>query len=733
MPRDVALQVNGLHCASCVGRAEAALSAVPGVQQVSVNLATGTAQVSAGEQVSPQDLAAALTQAGYPSEPKVDESTADHRHEHETGDFWRRFTIAALLTLPVFLIEMGGHLYPPLHHWVAAEIGMGTWQIVQFALITAVLAWPGRMFFEIGFRALARGAPEMNSLVALGAGAAWAYSTLVTFAPAVIPDASRAVYFEAAGVIVTLILLGRALEARAKGRAGDAISGLIGLRPETAWADRDGQLVEVPLDEVRPGDILMARPGDRIAVDGRILSGTGFVDESMMTGESVPVRKSEGDVVLGGTVNGDSSLRYRAEAVGSDMALSRIVRMVERAQGAKLPVQALVDRITGVFVPVVMALAVIAFLGWLVFGATLAQAMVAGVSVLIIACPCAMGLATPVSVVVGTGRAAQLGVLFRKGDALERLNAVGTVAFDKTGTLTQGQPRVVDREILDDAVSIADIAAVEVQSEHPIARAIVAAASGPFPVASGFQATAGKGAAAQVNGAEIAVGSARFLEERGVDLSPLRAAEGRILAAGATPIFAARDGVAVAAFGIADPVKPHAAEALAALTAEGVRLAMISGDRRDVAEAVGHALGIDTVRAEVLPGDKLDAVRTLQQDGPVAFVGDGINDAPALAQADVGIAMGTGTDVAIEAADVVLMSGDVRGVARAHAISRATLRNIRQNLFWAFAYNAALIPVAMGVFYPIFGWQLSPMLGAGAMALSSVFVVTNALRLRRAG
>ncbi len=732
MPKDIALHVTGLHCASCVGRAEAALSGQPGVDRATVNLATGMAQVSASAGVSADELAAVLTKAGYPAEAQTDDDAEDQRHDHDAPAMWRRFAIAAALTLPVFLVEMGGHLFPPLHHWVAAGIGMQAWQVVQFALITAVLAWPGRVFFDIGFKALFRGAPEMNSLVALGAGAAWAYSAVVTFAPALIPDPNLAVYFEAAGVIVTLILLGRALEARAKGRAGDAISQLMGLRPDTALVEKDGAFAETPLKSVRPGDILMARPGDRLAVDGRVTDGHGYVDESMMTGEPVPVQKAEGDKVLGGTVNGDTALRYRAEAVGSDMALSRIVRMVERAQGTKLPVQALVDRVTGIFVPLVMGLAVIAFLGWLAFGATLAQAMVAGVSVLIIACPCAMGLATPMSVMVGTGRAAQLGVLFRRGDALERLSSATTIAFDKTGTLTMGKPQVVDREILGDAALLREIAAVEAQSEHPIARAIVAAVEGPLTAATEFQATAGKGATAQVDGAEISVGSARYLQERGVDLAPLRAAETRMLAAGATPVFAARNGAAIAVLAIADPVKPEAAEALRALRDRGVRLAMISGDRKEVAQAVARDLGIDTVKAEVLPDEKLEAVRELQKTGPVAFVGDGINDAPALAQADLGIAMGSGTDVAIEAADIVLMSGDVRGVSRAYDISRATLRNIRQNLFWAFAYNAALIPVAMGVFYPVFGWQLSPMLGAFAMAMSSVFVVTNALRLRRA-
>ncbi|WP_246036050.1 heavy metal translocating P-type ATPase [Aliishimia ponticola] len=729
MSQIIALQVDGLHCASCVRRAETALGGQKGVVSAVVNLATGTAQVTTvADSVSPTTLAQALTEAGYPAQVKTEET----KRADVAGDMWRRFSIAAILTLPVFVLEMGGHLYPPIHHWVMVAVGMQAFWIAQFILITAVLVWPGRVFFDIGLRALARGAPEMNSLVALGAGAAWAYSTVVTFAPSVIPAASRAVYFEAAGVIVTLILLGRFLEARAKGQAGEAIAKLVELRPDTAFVETETGVEERPLAKIAIGDVLVVRPGGRIPVDGEVIDGHAFVDESMMTGEPVPVEKQPGAPVIGGTVNGTNVLRITATTLGADSMLSRIVRMVETAQGAKLPVQALVDRITGVFVPVIMALAVVTFIGWLAFGGTLAQALVAAVSVLIIACPCAMGLATPVSVVVGTGRAAQSGVLFRKGDALERLNSVHIVAFDKTGTLTEGRPSVIDREVIGGADSLHAIAAVEAQSEHPIAQAIADEATGPLPAVSGFEAVSGRGAIAQVGGAEIAVGSAAFMDSRGVDLGPFRDAEARYLTQAATPVFAAKDRQACAVFAVADKVKPDAQEALAALKAQGVRLAMMSGDRREVAQAVGAQLGVDTVRAELLPGDKLDVVKQLQTDGPVAFVGDGINDAPALAQADVGIAMGAGTDVAIEAADIVLMSGAVAGVARAKTISGATLRNIRQNLFWAFAYNAALIPVAMGVFFPAFGWQLSPMLGAAAMALSSVFVVSNALRLRRA-
>ena len=731
MAEKIALQVTGMHCASCVGRAEKALSSQPGVLSAVVNLANGTAHILARD-INGSLLAKALTEAGYPAHVQVD---AKDRTDHtsEARGLWRRFWVAFALTLPVFLLEMGGHFFPPLHHWVMGTFGMVPFWTVQCVLIGVVLMGPGRLFFERGFPALMRGAPEMNALVALGAGAAWLFSTLVTFAPGLIPEDSRAVYFEAAGVIVTLILLGRALEARAKGQAGAAIEALVSLQPDTAFVIEDGTAIARSVDLIRIGDHVQTKAGARIAVDGIVVDGTSYVDEAMLTGEPVPVQKSAGALVSAGTVNGNATLTYKATAVGAATALARITQMVDEAQGAKLPVQAKVDRITAVFVPIVMGLAVLAFAGWLVFGGSLAQAMVAAVSVLIIACPCAMGLATPVSVVVATGRAASLGVLFRGGDALERLADIRTVAFDKTGTLTQGRPSVTERvgDMSNDVLT--HIAAIERQSEHPLAQAIAASLPTSDVTASDVETSPGKGVTGCVDGASYVIGSGAFMAEYAIDTGAFVDAETQIMANTATPVFAAKNGLCVGVFGISDPIKDDSGTAISTLQDDGLRCALVSGDRRAVAMAVGANVGISDVYAEVLPGDKLRTIETLQTQGPVAFVGDGINDAPALAQADVGIAMGQGTDVAAEAADVVLVSGAVQGVVQAHVLAKATLRNIRQNLFWAFAYNVALIPVAMGIFYPLFGWQLSPMLGAGAMALSSVFVVTNALRLRRAG
>ncbi|MEP4196373.1 MAG: heavy metal translocating P-type ATPase [Aliishimia sp.] len=737
MPQDFSFQVEGLSCAACVGRAEKALSGQRGVLSASVNLATGTAQVAVQEgTVDASGLAAALSNAGYPAELRIDPTVRPVR-EDVSAVLWSKFWLAAFLTVPVFVIEMGGHLVPAFHHWVIQTIGLQVSWVAQFVLVTLALAGPGRMFFTKGIPALLRGAPEMNSLVALGAGAAWSFSTVATFFPSFLPLGTRTVYFEAAAVIVTLILLGRALEARAKGQAGAAIEALIDLQPETAPVEVAGKVIYTPLAQVRAGDVLLAKAGVRIAVDGEILEGHGFVDESMISGEPLPVEKFVGANVVAGTINGDSSLRYRALAVGADTVLSRIIQMVEKAQGAKLPVQARVDKITAVFVPVVMALAAVSFWAWWVFGPepSFSFALVVAVSVLIVACPCAMGLATPVSVVVSTGRAAQLGVLFRKGDALEYLSDVQVVAFDKTGTLTTGKPSVVKKEFVGDAdKTLAAIAAVETQSDHPIAKAIVGVAIGlDIPKASCIRAIPGQGTRGIVQGSEVLVGSKRLLQNEGVDVTPLIVIEDACLKSAITPVWAAQDGKVAAVLGIADPIKPGAFEALAELKAMSLELALISGDRYEVAHSIAAQLGIDHVEAEVLPEDKLKAVEQLKAKGKVAFVGDGINDAPALAHADVGIAMGTGTDVAIEAADVVLMSGAVDGVGKAMRISKAAIHNIRQNLFWAFAYNAALIPVAMGVLYPAMGLRLSPMLGAGAMALSSVFVVGNALRLRKAG
>jgi len=585
-----------------------------------------------------------------------------------------------------------------------------------------------------------KGAPDMNSLVAVGTGAAYAYSVVATFLPGVLPASVRAVYFEAAAVIVVLILVGRYLEARAKGRTGAAIQKLLGLQTRTARVLRDGETVELAIDDLRVDDIVLVRPGERIAVDGALVDGESHVDESMITGEPIPVAKTRGDTVTGGTVNGVGSLRFRATRVGADTTLAQIIRMVEEAQGAKLPIQGLVDRITLWFVPAVMAIAALTVLAWLILGPdpALTFALVAGVSVLIIACPCAMGLATPTSIMVGTGRAAEMGVLFRKGDALQQLTSVGVVALDKTGTVTEGRPELTDMVLTDGfqrAGVLAQVAAVEEHSEHPIAQAIVRSARAERVErrdASGFQSITGYGAKATVDGVEVLVGADRFMHREGIDPSALSEAETGLAISGRTALYAAIDGKIAAVIGVSDPVKPSSRDAIQALHRQGLKVAMITGDKQQTADAIAAETGIDHVIAGVLPDGKVAALDRLRAEGQkIAFVGDGINDAPALAHADVGIAIGTGTDVAIESADVVLMSGDLRGVVNAFEVSARTMRNIRQNLFWAFGYNTALIPVAAGLLYPAFGLLLSPVLAAGAMALSSVFVLTNALRLRR--
>jgi Cu+-exporting ATPase len=719
---EITLSVDGMTCAACTGRVERLLKAQPGVQGAQANLAMREArvQVLAGTGAAP--LAAAVTRAGFAAQPAgaAPRDAAAREMQHLRRDA----LLAGLLTLPVFLTEMGGHMIPAFHHWLMDLVGMERIWLLQFLLTTLVLAVPGRRFVVKGLPALLRGGPDMNSLVALGTLSAWAFSTVVLFAPALIPPASRAVYFEAAAVIVTLVLTGRLMEARARGQAGAAIARLVGLQPKEARVETEAGVQTLPVAALLPGMVVQLRPGERVPVDGTVVEGHSALDESMLTGEPMPREKGPGDPVTGGTVNGLGALRVRVAAVGADTVLARITRMVREAQGGKLPVQALVDRVTLWFVPVVMALAALTVLVWLLLGPGLAEALVAGVSVLIIACPCAMGLATPVSILVGTGRAAEMGVLFRKGEAMQRLAEVRRIAFDKTGTLTEGRPVV--QEVTGDVLALA--AAVEQGSEHPLAHAVLAEAAArglTLAPASGFRALPGLGTEAVVAGQRITLGAARLFA---AVPEPLATKADAAAAKGHSVLFVAVEGEVRGLITVADRVKPHAARAIAALGELGVSAAMISGDSPVAARAIASQIGIGDVVAGVLPEGKLDALRATPG---TAFVGDGINDAPALAAAEVGIAMGTGTDVAIEAGDVVLMTGDPLAVANAVRIGRATLRNIRQNLVWAFGYNAALIPVAAGVLVPFGGPQLSPILAAGAMALSSVFVLTNALRLKR--
>ena len=735
------LSIDGMNCASCVGNVERALKAVPGVTGATVNLATERASVEGTADEAA--LVAAVAGAGYTARlvdrgaDSADESAA--RKQREQAGLRRDLTIAAVLTAPVFALEMGSHFIPGMHELIMNTIGMQWNWYIQFALTTLVLFVPGLRFYKKGFPALARLAPDMNSLVAVGTLAAYAYSVVATFAPALLPAGTVNVYYEAAAIIVTLILVGRFLEARAKGSTSDAIRRLVGLQPRTARLRRDGTTLEIPVGDVAPGDVVEIRPGERIPVDGEVVEGDSYVDESMITGEPVPVAKTPGSAVVGGTVNQKGALAVTATAVGGATVLAQIIRMVEEAQGSKLPIQALVDRVTLYFVPAVIGAALLTFVAWLVFGPSpaLTFALVNAVSVLIIACPCAMGLATPTSIMVGTGRGAEMGVLFRKGEALQLLKDAKIVAVDKTGTLTEGRPALTDLDIAEGFSRpevLARIAAVEARSEHPIAHAIVEAAEAEgleLPAVQNFESVTGYGVRAEAGGERIEIGADRYMEKLGLDVSAFADTAARLGDEGKSPLYAAIGGKLAAIVAVADPIKETTPEAIAALHDLGLKVAMITGDNRRTAEAIARRLGIDEVVAEVLPEGKVETVKALKaRHGRLAFVGDGINDAPALAEADVGIAIGTGTDIAIEAADVVLMSGSLRGVPNAIALSKDTIRNIRQNLFWAFAYNTALIPVAAGVLYPGFGILLSPIFAAGAMALSSVFVLANALRLR---
>ncbi len=741
----ITFAVGGMSCASCTGRVEEALRRVPNVLEASVNLATGTATARYRPVPdSPSELLAAVEAAGYEPEhirsgpDRLDRERAARAAEHRSTR--RRLILAIVLTLPIFVIDMGGHLIPSLQEAVHGAMGTRNVYILFFVLASGVQFGPGLDFYRKGWPALLQGAPDMNSLVMLGTSAAYGYSVVATFLPGLLPAGSVHVYFEASALIITLILLGRFLEARARGATSEAIRKLVGLQPKTARVQRDGESVDLDVSLLRPGDLVRVRPGERIPVDGEVLEGASWVDESMISGEPLPVRKELGARLVGGTVNGQGSLTLRVTQVGEATVLAQIIRMVEAAQGAKLPIQAVVDRVTRYFVPVVIGIAILTFGVWWAAGPApaLTLALVNAVAVLIIACPCAMGLATPTSIMVGTGKGAQLGILFRGGDALQALQDVTVVAFDKTGTLTEGRPELIDIAPADgwSANEVLLLAAsLEERSEHPLGQAIVRAARErrlDLAAAADFTATAGQGAQAEVQRRSIQVGSGRFLGGQGIDVGAFAEEAGRNADAGATPLYVSVDGVLAALLSIADPVKTEAASAIRRLTASGLQVVMITGDDRRTAAAVADRLGIERVMAEVLPEGKIAAVRDLQREGgKVAFVGDGINDAPALAQADVGIAIGSGTDVAMESAAVVLMSGNLQGIPNAIALSRATMRNIRQNLFWAFAYNASLLPVAAGVLYPFFGILLSPVFAAMAMAFSSVSVVSNALRLKR--
>jgi len=736
----IELEIDGMTCASCVARVEKALKKVTGVQQANINLATERAWVQGNTQLQINDLIQAVQKAGYTAKlVEQDQNEQQGKKASEQQQLKRDLILSLILALPVFILEMGSHMIPAFHMWVMEYIGHQPNWLILFVLTTLVLIFPGRRFYQKGIPALFRLAPDMNSLVAVGTLAAYSFSLVATFIPEILPQGTVHVYYEAAAVIVSLILLGRYLEAKAKGRTSQAIQHLIGMQAKTARIYRDGQVIEVPVAEVTTDTIVEIRPGERVPVDGEVVEGRSYIDESMITGEPVPVEKHSGDQVVGGTINQNGTLNIRATAIGESSVLAQIIRMVEQAQGSKLPIQMLVDKVTMWFVPMVMLLAMLTFIVWFIFGPepALTFSLVNAVAVLIIACPCAMGLATPTSIMVGTGRGAEMGVLFRKGEALQLLQEVKVVAVDKTGTLTEGKPLLTDFHVqqgFEHKKVLQIVASVEAKSEHPIALAIVQAAEQQeinlLPVTA-FDSVTGSGIKAEVEGQSVQIGADRYMQQLDLNVTSFEQEAARLGQEGKTPIYVAINHKLAAIIAVADPIKETTYAAINALHQLGLKVAMITGDNRHTAQAIAARLHIDQVVAEVLPDGKVEVVRQLQQQyGRVAFVGDGINDAPALAQADVGLAIGTGTDVAIEAAEVILMSGNLQGVPNAIALSKATISNIRQNLFWAFVYNIALIPIAAGVLYPAFGILLSPIFAAGAMALSSVFVLGNALRLK---
>jgi Cu+-exporting ATPase len=690
------------------------------------------------EPVAQVDAERGIDRAAEPPPPPrtaAEEEAADAAERRsEIADLTRRVVVGALLTAPVLIAVM---LESLLGEDRVPGLLLEPW--FQLALVTPVMFYTGWPIHRIGWLSLRNRTAEMNTLITLGTTAAYGFSLLVTVAPGLLPADVREVYFEAVGVILTLILLGRLFEATAKAGTGEAIRALLGLQARTARVRRDGAEQEIPVEEVVVGDEIVVRPGEKIPVDAVVLSGTSAVDESMVTGESIPVTKRAGDPVIGATVNGTGSLRVRAAKIGADTVLAQIVRLVQQAQASRAPIQRLADAISAYFVPAVIGIALVTFAVWFVAGPPppLTQALVSAVAVLIIACPCALGLATPLSIMVATGKGAQAGILIRSAEALETAHRLDTIVLDKTGTVTAGKPALTDvRPVggFDSDELLTIVAAAETDSEHPLAAAIVAGARDrdlAVPTASDFSSVTGKGVRATVSGRQVLVGTSRLLAEAAVETTDLDRLAAGLSAQGRTPVLAAVDARPAGVLGVADTVKPDSAAAIAALQRLGLEVVMLTGDNRRTAAAIARQVGIRRVLAEVLPEHKADEIRRLQAEGRrVGMVGDGINDAPALAQADIGLAIGTGTDVAIEAADITLMSGSLAGVVTATDLSRATMRNIRQNLFFALIYNTVGVPIAAGVLYPGLGIRLSPMIAAGAMALSSLSVVTNANRLR---
>ncbi|HEX7182774.1 MAG TPA: heavy metal translocating P-type ATPase [Thermoanaerobaculia bacterium] len=778
----ITIPVSGMHCAGCQAGVQKALEQTPGVQDASVNLMMQSAAVTYDpDATSPEALVAAIRETGYGAELPRPERTAfdeqearDRAQAEEFRELRLKAWVSGAIGILAMLISMplmvagahavhGGPVADPFMRWAMESMSPALERALPWlyridpavlsytllALTLGVMAWAGRHFYTRAWTSFRHHSADMNTLIAVGTGAAFVYSVIATVAPGffirngLAPD----VYYEAVVIIIALILAGNALEARAKSRTSAALRSLISLQPKTARVLRtnqeDNQEVDVPVEEVRSGDTVVVRPGERVPVDGEVLSGASAVDESMLTGESMPVEKEPGDRVIGGTINRTGAFRFRATTLGEDSVLARIVQLMRGAQGSRAPIQRLADRISAVFVPVVLSIAIATFVVWFVAAdaAPVVRAFAAAVAVLIIACPCAMGLAVPTAVMVATGKGAELGVLIKGGEALQRAGDVTHVVLDKTGTVTEGRPTVTDvvpapgwNRTADDLLRL--VASLEASSEHPLADAVVRHARErglPVVQAQQFQSVTGRGAVGVVEGSALAVGNEALMADYAVDVSPLRAEAERLSGEGRTPMYAAIDGALAGLLAVADPIKTTSREAIARLKKMGLEVVLLTGDNRRTAEAVGRQAGIERVVAGVLPEGKVAEVQRLQQEGAVvAMVGDGINDAPALAQADVGIAIGTGTDIAVEASDVTLMRGDLGGAAAAVELSRRTMRTMKQNLFWAFIYNVVGIPVAAGILYPFFGILLSPILASAAMAFSSVSVVANSLRLRRA-
>ncbi len=729
----VRLSISGMTCAGCVSRVEKALQAVPGVSSATVNFAEHTATVEGD--VDARALIAEVSATGYEAAElaSIDDVAEKEASEHEHyRALMKKAAVAAALGIPQFLFGMAGWL---------PDIATGRLFWLVIGLLTlGMLAYSGGHFFSGAVKLARRGESNMDTLIALGTGTAWLYSMVILAYPQLVPGMARHAYFEAAAIIIAFINLGSALEMRARGKTSEAIKRLIGLQPRTARVVRNGIEQDIPIEDVGLDDTLRVRPGERIAVDGKIIEGRSSVDESMLTGEPMPVEKNEGDTVVAGTINKSGSFLFVAKRIGRDTALARIIEMVRTAQASKPAIGRLVDRVAAVFVPAVIVIAIVTFAAWFVLGPEgeeLSYAIVTAMTVLIIACPCALGLATPISIMIGVGKAAEFGALIRNGDALQQAGRLDTIVLDKTGTVTQGRPSVTGIRTTgdgdeDELLRLA--ASLEQSSEHPLAEAILLAAGErglELAPAAGFQAIAGHGAEGTVGGRHVLLGNRKLMGDRNVDARALDAAAAELAETAQTPVYVAIDGNVAGIVGIADAIKPDSKEAITKLHAAGIEVVLLTGDNRKTAEAVARQVGIDDVIAEVLPEDKAQRIAALQAAGRrVGMVGDGINDAPALARADVGFAIGTGTDVAIESADITLMRGSLLGVTDAIIVSKATVRNIKQNLFGAFIYNTLGIPIAAGVLYSVLGVLLNPMIAGAAMAMSSVTVVSNANRLR---